>query len=144
MNLRIAAISLTIAATATLSAQSLLPDTTGCRARYAVSIDFGKSYLSGICAMLRTDDALVASVVNEFGVSLLDFTYSHKNNKVKLGELTPKLNKWYIRRTLRSDLRHLLGGLSQGDTVYENTRRHIRYSFVPITVTDTISHAATE
>ena len=92
MNLRIAAISLAIAATATLSAQSLLPDTTGCRARYAVSIDFGKSYLSGICAMLRTDDALVASVVNEFGVSLLDFTYSHKNNKVKLGELTPKLN----------------------------------------------------
>ena len=140
MNLRIAAISLAIAATATLSAQSLLPDTTGCRARYAVSIDFGKSYLSGICAMLRTDEALEASVVNEFGVSLLDF----KNNKVKLGELTPKLNKWYIRRTLRSDLRHLLGGLSQGDTVYENTRRHIRYSFVPITVTDTISHAATE
>lgn len=53
-----------------------LPLDEGERARYSVQIDVKKAYISGICGMLFEDGKLKASVVNEFGLSAMDFEYN--------------------------------------------------------------------
>lgn len=58
--------------------------------------------LTGICLVRRTEQGVVGSVVNEFGVHYFDFTC--KSSHVKLSNVFPAMDKWYIRRVLRRDL----------------------------------------
>ena len=104
-----------------------LPQQNGDRERYDVQIDIKKAYISGICVMLKEDDVIKASVINEFGVSATDFTYA--NDKITLVNLMKQLDKWYIRRTLRKDLRNVMHNLQEGKEKYENTKYNITYNF---------------
>lgn len=74
--------------------------------------------ITGICLARQTDDGLVGSVVNEFGIHFFDFTC--QNNRVKVSNVFPAMNKWYIRRVLRSDLR-----LLSADTGLKPGRRQL-------------------
>lgn len=124
---------LLIALTATAqSGVSLLPLGEGDRVRFNAVIETERAAITGICAMLREGDMVKASLFNEFGITALDFTYDVKKRKVKLHTVLPMLNKWYIRHTLRGDLKHLMQALDSGETGYANTRRHITYQFTPI------------
>ena len=108
-----------------------LPREDGERMRYGIEIDMRGAYLSGICSMLYEDGMLKAAIVNEFGVSAIAFTYDPRKDKVRIVSATDKLDKWYIRRMLRHDLRECLHCLQQGVFTYENEKRGMTYMFSP-------------
>lgn len=106
------------------------PDSVDSRLRYEMVIEMPKAYLSGLLIMHRPAEGIVnGSIINEFGLSLMDFRYDEVKDKVKIINLTEKLNKWYIRRTLRSDLKKVLNAMKAGAQQYTNTRRKINYTF---------------
>ena len=114
-----------------MEAQSL-PSNEGERARYSVQIDIKKAYISGICGMLFEDGKLKASVVNEFGLSAMDFEYNPQKDKVIIINIIKKLDHWYIKRVLKRDLRILLHNLEHGIYKHENAKYEITYIFQPL------------
>lgn len=115
-----------------LAKAQTLPSDEGERARYSVQIDVKKAYISGICGMLFEDGKLKASVVNEFGLSAMDFEYNPQKDKVKIINVIKKLDHWYIKRVLKRDLRILLHNLEQGIYKHENVKYEITYTFLPL------------
>lgn len=115
-------------------AQSLLPGE-GERVRYDIQIDFQKAYVSGLCTMLGDEGTVKASVVNEFGVSAIDFIYRPDRDKVKIVSLLGQLDKWYIRLLLRKNLKALMHQLQQGHTTYADQKHHVTYTLTPHTAT---------
>ena len=109
-----------------------LPSSEGERARYSVQIEIKKAYISGICGMLFEDGKLKACVVNEFGLSAMDFEYDPQKDKVKIINVIKKLDHWYIKRVLKRDLRILIHNLRQGIYRHENTKYEITYTFQPL------------
>lgn len=111
-------------------AQKTFPTEDGERTRYAATIEMPKGYISGVCIMLReSDDCVKGCFFNEFGISAIDFTYIPSKEKVKLHSVIAMLNKWYIRRVLRKDLRELIHCLQKGTTTYRDEKYKIDYRF---------------
>lgn len=101
--------------------------------RYAVQIDFQKAYISGVCIMHQEDDIVSASIMNEFGVSALAYRYDRKSGKVKILNIIKQLDKWYIRRVLKKDLRAIMKLMPTDDNLkYSNQKYHIIYNFTPL------------
>lgn len=115
-----------------LFSQVQFPDKDGERAKYDVKIDIRKAYISGVCMMMKDEGIVKASIVNEFGLSAVDFTYNPSKDKVKILNVMSKMDKWYIRRVLRKDLRNIMHQLPQGIYTYENKKQHIIYTFNPL------------
>lgn len=112
------------------TAHSLYPDTVGQRAMYETTIDLPEANISGILIMVRTDENNInASIVNEFGLSLMDFSYNEKREKIKLHNVMSKLNRWYIKRMLKNDLKQALKAMRKGDNEHYNKRHNIKYTF---------------
>ncbi|MBR4389957.1 MAG: hypothetical protein IKT00_12395 [Prevotella sp.] len=118
-----------------VDAQQLLPSV-GERQQYTVNIEMSRGYISGVGIMKNDGEQLLCCVFNEFGVSAIDFTYDLRKHKVKLHSVMKMLDKWYIRRVLRKDLRSLLEKMSHGESVYENVKRNITYRFEPLKIED--------
>lgn len=114
------------------AAQNLLPSGVGDYSSFAVDIEMGKGYVSGICAMVSDDRIIKATLFNEFGITAMEFEYDTVRKKVKLGYVIKMMNKWYIKRTLKKDLAQLMDRLEHGHTEYVNERRNIKYKFVPV------------
>ena len=111
--------------------------------RYSAYISMPRGYVSGLLVLLHEDEVVghasqrgtvKGSIFNEFGITALDFTYDRRKDKVKLHSVIKMMDKWYIRRVLRRDLREALKRLEQGDSIYENRRYHINYKFTPIDI----------
>lgn len=117
---------------ATSLAAQVFPSSEGERMRYTAYIEMPKAYLSGICILWHDGDVVKGSLFNEFGVTALDFTYYMYKEKVKLHDVMAQMDKWYIRRVLKKDLRQLMLQLQQGKTTYENQRQNIKYQLTPI------------
>lgn len=115
--------------------------------RYTFQIETPKGYVSGIMITDDRGDELIGSMVNEFGVSALDFAYSRDKDKVRILNAISFLNKWYIKRVLSKDIRfclHIIGNDTQKtDKNYEvtetdntvtvlNKKRKIKYTFSPL------------
>ena len=115
-----------------LFSQVQFPDKDGERAKYDVKIDIRKAYISGVCMMMKDEGIVKASIVNEFGLSAVDFTYNPSKDKVKILNVMSKMDKWYIKRVLRKDLRNIMHQLPQGIYTYENKKQHIIYTFNPL------------
>lgn len=75
------------------------------RTSWNFTLERGSMMITGICMARQTEDGVKGAVVNEFGVHFFDFVC--RNNKVKVSNVFPHMNKWYIRRVLRNDLRLL-------------------------------------
>ena len=120
--------------------------------RYAVTIDMGRASLTGVMVMHRDADEVRGSMVNEFGVSAIDFIYDGARDRVRLCHVVPFMDKWYIRRVLRRDLRfclyvlydkvygrrHVYTVKQDGDTVsITNPRYGITYAFAPLNTEET-------
>lgn len=114
--------------------------------RYTFLIETGKAYVSGLMLVNENEDFINGSMINEFGVSAIDFTYSRKKRKVKLVNVAGFLNKWYIKMVMKEDIRFCLHTIYDipydkknnyevtrtGDTVSVfNCKRNIKYSFTP-------------
>lgn len=125
-------VSLILFSALSLKAQSLLPSPSGEAARYDAYIELPRGYLSGVCIMRCAGDTLRGSIFNEFGVSAMDFVYDRRKDRVRLLSVMKMMDRWYIRRTLRSDLRQLFKSMNAGKGEYRNERRHIIYRFTPM------------
>lgn len=106
-----------------------------------------KGYVSGILVANEDGDNIYCSMINEFGVSALDFIYNKKKRKIKLLNVVSFLNKWYIKRVLRDDLQycmHQLYGIPYGKSekqylsvkeenkiIVDNIKRKLTYTFTP-------------
>lgn len=116
-----------------LHAQSAYPEGEGEKARFEFTIEMPRAYVSGILIMAKMEPGIVStSLVNEFGFSLMDFTFDEKKQKVKLISVMKKLDKWYIKRTLRSDLKKALIAMRCGESEYYDKKHKIKFTFIPI------------
>ena len=78
---------------------------------------------------MREPDAYHGVLFNEFGITALEFTYHPRTGKVDLIEVIPMLDKWYVRRVLKSDLQRVMENLLHGISVYKDEKYHVSYSF---------------
>jgi hypothetical protein len=115
--------------------------------RYRVHILSERMELTGILVVRHPGDEWRGSVINEFGVKAFDFIV--KNQKCRLLNTLPLLNKWYIRKTIESDFSFLFqrvqrGGVTKGKSLQlqsnrvfriKNERQNIEYTFLPMTET---------
>lgn len=113
-------------------AQSLYPKNEGDKVRSSAMIEMPKGYVSGICVMYNDGTDVKASIFNEFGISAIDFVYNPQKDKVKLVSVINVLDKWYIRKLLKSDLRKVIHRLQQGEGEYHNEKYKIDYKFSPL------------
>lgn len=112
--------------------QHPLPDSIGSKMKYNASIEMKKGYLSGICMLIRDKDGYKGSIFNEFGISVLDFTYQPVTGKVKLENVIQLLDKWYIKRLLKQDLSQVIKNLQKGISIYDNKKYKIHYQFTEL------------
>lgn len=117
--------------TSRLYAQTTFP-ADGESIRFTAYIEMEKGYVSGICILHRDGDTVHGSLFNELGITVLDFTYRLERKKVKLHTVMPMMNKWYIRKVLKKDLRQLMTGLQNGETTWKDERYHIEYQLTPL------------
>lgn len=117
--------------TSRLYAQTTFP-ADGESIRFTAYIEMEKGYVSGICILHRDGDTVHGSLFNEFGITALDFTYRLEKKKVKLHTVMPMMNKWYIRKVMKKDLRQLMTGLQNGETTWKDERYHIEYQLTPL------------
>lgn len=113
-------------------AQLHFPQHEGEKAVYNASITMPKGSLSGICMLVQDSDSIKGAIVNEFGVSFLDFVYTSKDDKVHLASVIAMMDKWYIRIVLESDLQHVIHELKDGNGSYIDEKYKISYNFVPL------------
>ena len=99
------------------------------KCKYAAMIETDKGYVSGICFLSEEGDTVKGSIFNEFGISVLDFTYLRSRQKVRLENVIKMLDKWYTKRVLRKDLVQVLENLQRGLSSYRNEKYHILYQF---------------
>lgn len=118
--------------------------------RYAFQLDTPKAALSGVMITREDSTRIIGSMINEFGISALDFIYTKCNGKVRLDNVVGFLDKWYIRRVLKADIGLCVRILAEipykkskqyeisvtpSETKVTNTKRHITYTFSPFKCT---------
>lgn len=115
--------------------------------RYGFSMESPKATLSGVAIFVENGDTIKGSLINEFGISAMDFQYLKTKDKIQLVNVIQFLNKWYIKPTLKNDIKQCLYVLfpdipgrrikheileSDSARTIINTKRNIKYSFYPI------------
>lgn len=117
--------------------------------RYTFHIEKSNSVVSGILITTENNEEIRGSMINEFGVSALDFIYTKKKEKIKIFNVINFLNKWYIKRVLKNDIKYCLHVLNEvpikGNSNYEveksqeqtsiiNKKWHLKYTFTPLMI----------
>jgi len=98
--------------------------------KYDFSIDMGKAYLSGILVIKNDNGTISGSLVNEFGISAMDFVM--ENEKVEIVSILKKLDKWYIRKILKKDMVKVIDAMEKNLSEYKNVKHGIEYRFTQI------------
>ena len=97
--------------------------------RFSTFIETPRASISGICVLVTDSSEVCGSLFNEFGITALDFTYNPERDKIKLHSVMKMMDKWYIRKVLKKDLRQVMKALMKGESEYTNQRQHIVYRF---------------
>ena len=108
------------------------PRQEGEKVRYAVVIEFGRGYISGVGIIAIQEEEIRGVVFNEFGVSVISFSYNPRKNRMKILDAVGKLDRWYVKRVIRKDMVHVMNALQMSETTYVNEKRRIRYTFTPL------------
>lgn len=80
--------------------------------------------------MRRDGDALMGSLVNEFGFSMLDFAYDGATTDIL--NSSNLLDKRKIKKIIARDLTALFAAMSEGMDTYTSAKKNITYHFTPI------------
>lgn len=103
---------------------------------YAVQIDISDGYISGLCFMRSKGDITITSIVNEFGVKVLTYSYDAKRRKVQIFEILKQIDYSPMRCVLRRNMRKITPALLQqpkpSKFEYRDKRRNITYRYAPI------------
>lgn len=117
--------------------------------KHTFQIETSNGFVSGILLVSEDDENINGSMINEFGISAIDFSYSKKKQKVKLLSVISFLNKWYIKHVLKNDIKFCLHVLydvpfkkkHNYEVVHTvdsisiiNNKRHLKYTFSPLTI----------
>ena len=113
----------------TINAQVCFPSVQGEKAKYSAYIDMPQGYVSGVCVLFNEGTVIQGSLFNEFGITALNFSYDIKKEKIKLYSVVKLMDKWYIKKILKKDLKQLMKCLQKGESVYQDEKYHITYSF---------------
>lgn len=135
------------------SAQSVAADSSFVNPqRCAFQIEMPKSCVSGILITKNTDEGIIGSMINEFGVSAIDFAYDFTKDKLTLVNVISFLNKWHVKRVLKNDLKLCIYALYNKPYDLKknykvirtpdrisilNKKRNLKYTFSPLTLTHT-------
>ena len=78
------------------------------RLEYAMRLEVKKIDITGILVLKQTAEGEIrGAMMNEFGVSALNLMVTPDRRKVTLLNVSPLLNKWYIKRAIRADMKYL-------------------------------------
>lgn len=121
--------------------------------RYRVQLQARNATLDGVLAVKIIDGNINGVVVNDFGIKAFAFSISNDRKKVKLQDVMPMLNHWYIKRVLKNDLKLLFNAtscdkqstnnktqiavLNDGSIKMTNTKYKIEYLFTEAQVVET-------
>ena len=133
-----------------VAADYLLPLDEG-RQQYGVSITARGAEITGVCIVKTDAEGSRGAIVNEFGIHALDFMVSADRRKVKLLNVIAMMDRWYVRRVVKKDLRTLFNATADGEqasgrtvtvepdgtVTLTNTRYKLKYSLKKL-------HEATE
>jgi hypothetical protein len=72
---------------------------------YQVKIQVKDKLVSGICLLKKSEDGWRGTLINEFGAKAFDFAVTSR--KCELLNTISFMDKWYIRKTVASDLYYL-------------------------------------
>ena len=142
--------SLLLMAVVAVAADYLLPLDEG-RQQYGVSITARGAEITGVCIVKTDSEGSRGAIVNEFGIHALDFMVSADRRKVKLLNVIAMMDRWYVRRVVKKDLRTLFNATADGEqgsgrtvtvepdgtVTLTNTRYKLKYSLKKL-------HEATE
>ena len=133
--------SLLLMAVVAVAADYLLPLDEG-RQQYGVSITARGAEITGVCIVKTDAEGSRGAIVNEFGIHALDFMVSADRRKVKLLNVIAMMDRWYVRRVVKKDLRMLFNATADGEqgsgrtvtvepdgtVTLTNTRYKLKYS----------------
>lgn len=109
------------------------PENPGELTRHEFIMEMPKAYVSGIMILRRVEPSLIrGSLVNEFGISMLDFSYDESKHKLMIESLMKQLDKWYVRRLLKKDIPHVLEAMHSDKEKYESRSGKLKYFFKPM------------
>ena len=142
-------ISLLLMAVGSFADDYLLP--LNGRQQYSMTITARKAEITGICIIKTDGEGSRGAIVNEFGIHALDFMVSADRRKVKLLNVIAMMDRWYVRRVVKKDLRMLFNATADGKqgsgrtvtvepdgtVTLTNTRYKLKYSLKKL-------HEATE
>ena len=96
------------------------------RQEYKMNISVKDADVSGILVMkVDSVGGIKCALMNEFGISALNFSVSTDRKQVELVNVISFLDKWYIRKVLKSDLEYLFSA-TEDNLEKENHDRVIR------------------
>ena len=121
------------------------------RQEYSVAITARGAEITGVCIVKTDAEGSRGAIVNEFGIHALDFMVSADRRKVKLLNVIAMMDRWYVRRVVKKDLRMLFNATADGKqgsgrtvtvepdgtVTLTNTRYKLKYSLKKL-------HEATE
>ena len=123
---------------------SFFPTDEGERREYTSTIQFNRNTLSGICIVKKEENKYIGTFINEFGIKAFDFIYDHRKMSVKILNTIEFINKWYIKRVIKKDLKFLFTNkqnfkkrkreIEYNDScaILTNNKYNIQYSFTPL------------
>ena len=65
-----------------------------------------KASITAICIVKQVDGAWKGTIINEFGLKVLDFVSTPK--RCNLVNVVPFLDKWYIKKVMASDIQFIM------------------------------------
>ena len=149
----LALISVLVASFLAVSAKEVIPPYAifnygeGKSLKYAATIDIkSEASFTGICILKRTNERIVGSMVNEFGIKAFDFVYEECGQSFELHNVISFFNKRFVKRTVKGDMRYLVTyGINvkkdksrkvsvneDGTIVLENLKHGIKYTLIPL------------
>ena len=130
-------IVLCVLATVSVMASARAAGAEGSLARYNLRIDMKEAYIGGIC-MIRDDESLItASVLNEFGVSMMTLSHDKAKDKTKIVNCIKQLRNPMIRKVLKQDFQIIFSEYQKQDPSSRNRIEHINqkhritYNLIP-------------
>ncbi len=123
--------------TVSVIASARAAEAEGRLARYNIRIDMKEAYIGGIC-MIRDDESLItASVINEFGVSMMTLSHDKAKDKTKIVNCIKQLRNPMIRKVLKQDFQIIFSEYQKQDPSsrnrieYTNIKHRITYNLIP-------------
>lgn len=77
-------------------------------AKYTITIDMKDAYIGGLCILKEDGTSITASIINEFGVSLMTFRYDLEKGRIKLETTIKQLRRPIVKRILKTDFKVIL------------------------------------